>query len=261
MHNAAFRALGIRAFYVAVEIPPDYLPQMVDGVRRCARGFNVTIPFKVAIMNLLDRLDRTASLVEAVNTVVNRRGKLIGYNTDGAGAMMALEKELGSVRGMRVVVLGAGGAARAIAFALAQEGCQITIANRTLARAEALASILRRKLSVDVDVMGIEKSKLRRALGKADLLINATSVGMYPQHRRTLADASMLRRDLVVMDIVYKPLKTKLLREAEKAGCRTIDGLQMLVYQAALSFQLWTKRKPPIEVMKRAAEKAMGAET
>lgn len=256
IHNAAFRALRMRALYVAVETPRGYLSQVVSASRFWTKGFNVTIPYKVDVMSLLDRLDRSASLVEAVNTVVNRKGVLVGYNTDGEGAMRALEKNLGPISGMRVVVLGAGGAARAIVFSLVQKGCQVVVANRTVSRAEALAAILRKKLGAEIRIIGLRKRELKKALSGSDLLINATSVGMLPHPEDTLVTADMLSPEVSVMDIVYKPLRTRLLREAEKAGCRTVDGLQMLVYQAALSFKLWTRRDPPLHTMMRAAKRA-----
>lgn len=258
IHNSAFKALRIPAVYVAMKIPPHRLASALKHIRSLGvRGFNVTIPHKVAIIDLLDKLDRSASLVEAVNTVVNRRGVLTGYNTDGDGALLALQERIGSVKGMRALVLGAGGAARAIVSSLVGHGCDVTVANRTLSRAEALASIIRQKLNKEIGVISLQKGELARELKRSNLLINATSVGMHPNTGRTLVTAGLMHPELTVMDIVYKPRKTRLLKEAEKAGCTTIDGLGMLVHQAALSFKIWTRRTPPLRVMRRAAEKTM----
>lgn len=253
--NTAFRSLNINAVYVATRVPSGILPSFIAGIRQAGiRGFNVTIPHKVAVIDLLDSLDKSAQEVEAVNTVVNRRGKLVGYNTDGLGALMALEEEIGQIRGKKVVLLGAGGAARAIAFSLVKAGCELTIANRTLSKAEALAGIIERKLGKRVRVTPLGRRELRKEISEADILINTTSVGMLPNVEETLVSADLLHPDLVVNDIVYKPLKTKLLREAEKAGAKTISGLGMLINQAALAFKIWTGRPAPVEDMRRAAE-------
>jgi shikimate dehydrogenase len=258
MHNAAFRELGMAAVYVAVGVPKDFLEDMVNGIRSLGvRGFNVTIPHKIAVIDLLDELDDSAFSVEAVNTVVNSQGRLIGYNTDGVGALRALEERLGQVKGKRVLLLGAGGAARAIAYALAKEGCEVTVANRTLSKAEALASIVKRRLNRELPVIPLERSELEQALREAEVLVNATSVGMYPNMKETLVTADMLRPGVAVMDIVYKPPRTRLLQEAEKAGATVINGLGMLVHQAGLSFRIWTGREPPIGVMRIAAERSI----
>lgn len=259
MFNAAFRSLRMPAVYAAARVPSTVLSEFVSAARHSGiKGFNVTIPHKIAIMDLLDALDESAKEVEAVNTVVNRRGKLIGYNTDGAGALMALEQEVGPVGGRRAVVLGAGGAARAIAFSLAKAGCEVTIANRTVSKAEALAGIIERKLGRSVRVIPLSREELKRELAGADILINATSVGMMPEVNETLVTSDLMHENLIVNDIVYKPLKTRLLKEAEKAGARTVNGLGMLVYQAALAFKIWTGKEAPVEDMRRAAEEYLG---
>jgi len=258
IHNAAFRSLKMPAIYVAVRTLSDYLGDMVNGIRALGiKGFNVTIPHKVTVMDLLDELDNSASSVEAVNTVKNKRGKLVGFNTDGLGALQALTDELGSVKGKRVLLLGAGGAARAIAYALAGEGCEVKVANRTPSRAEALASIVRKNLGHEIQVLSLEKRELAKTIKDVEILINATSVGMRPHDDSALVTSDILHREVTVMDIVYKPLETKLLREAKKAGCRTINGLNMLVNQAAMSFKIWTGRKPPVKVMKEAAQRVL----
>jgi len=262
MHNAAFRALGLNCAYVALRVPERSLADAIGGVRALGiAGFNVTIPHKIDIVGLLDGLDESASLVGAVNTVKNDRGKLIGFNTDGEGALRALEGKIGSVNGKDAVLLGAGGAARAIAFSLARAGARLTIANRTVPKARALASTIEQKLGINVEVIPIDRAELTEALKNADALINATSIGMYPRGDQTLVSASMMHRGLIVNDIVYKPLRTRLLQEAKRVGGRTIDGLGMLVHQGALAFEIWTGKRAPIKVMETAARRQLRGES
>lgn len=261
MHNAAFRALGLNCAYITLHVPKPTLANAIAGVRALGiAGLNVTIPHKISIISLLDELDESANLVGAVNTVKNNRGKLIGFNTDGEGALRALEEKIDSVKGKEVVLLGAGGAARAIAFSLARVGARLTIANRTVPRAQALASAVEQKLSTNVKVASLNRAELTKALKNVDVLINATSVGMHPKIDKTLVRANMMRRGLVVYDIVYKPLRTKLLREARRAGGKTIDGLGMLVHQGALAFEIWTGERAPIKIMKAAAKRELRGE-
>jgi shikimate dehydrogenase len=258
MHNAAFRALGLKCAYIALRVPKPMLADAIAGVWTLGiAGLNVTIPHKIGIVGLLDELDESASLVGAVNTVKNDRGKLIGFNTDGEGALRALQGEIGSVKGKEVVLLGAGGAARAIAFSLAKARARLTIANRTVSRARALASTIEQKLGINVEVTSLSRAELTRALKNAGVLINATSVGMYPKTEKTLVRASMMHRGLVVFDIVYGSLRTKLLREARRAGGKTVEGLGMLVHQGALAFEIWTGKRAPIKIMKAAAKREL----
>ena len=258
IHNAAFRALGLNCAYIALRVPKPMLTDAIAGVRALGiAGLNVTIPHKIGIVGLLDELDESAALVGAVNTVKNDRGKLIGFNTDGEGALRALEEKIGYVKGKKVVLLGAGGAACAIAFSLARAGARLTIANRTVPRARALASTIEQKLRVNVEVASLGRAELTKALKNADVLINATSVGMHPKTNKTLVSASMMHRRLVVYDIVYEPLRTKLLREARRAGGEIIDGLGMLVHQGALAFEIWTDKRAPIKIMGAAAKREL----
>lgn len=262
MHNAAFRALGLNCAYVALRVPERFLPDAIGGIRALGMaGFNVTTPHKISIVGLLDELDESASLVGAVNTVKNDRGKLIGFNTDGEGALRALKGKIGLIKKKEVVLLGAGGAAHAIAFSLASAGARLTIANRTVPKARAFASTIEQKLGINVEVISLARAKLTEALKNADALINATSVGMYPRADQTLVSASMMHRGLIVNDIVYRPLLTRLLREARRAGGRTIDGLGMLVHQGALAFEIWTGKRAPIKVMDAAAKRQLRGES
>lgn len=245
MHNAAFRELGLNAVYVA--FPVTDLAQAVAGLRGLAiGGASVTIPFKEEIMPLLDDIDPQAARMGAVNTVVNREGHLGGYNTDWQGALLALEAET-AIAQKRFLIIGAGGAARALAFAILEKGGQAAVSD--LDRDKALA--LSRQLWVEV----VAPDSL--AEYPAEVLINATPVGMEPHTDNLPIDPEALSRYRLVMDIVYKPLETRLLREARLRGCRVIDGLQMLIHQGAAQFELWTGRPAPVEVMARAAYGAL----
>jgi shikimate dehydrogenase len=259
MHNAAFNALGLNSAYIAIRVPKPTLARVMAGVRALAiAGLNVTVPHKIEIVKMLDELEESAELVGAVNTIKNVRGKLVGFNTDGEGALRALEKKAGSLGGKRVVLLGAGGAARAIAFSLAKVGAELSIANRTVSRARALSSDVEKRFGIKVKSLGLARSELAKAVKEADVLINATTVGMHPNVEQTLVTADMMHQGLIVNDIVYKPLETRLLREAKRAGAETVDGLGMLVHQGALSFEIWTGRRAPIKVMEAAARRELG---
>jgi len=258
MHNAAFEALHLNYAYMALRVPQGAL----DGAIATARvlkiaGMNVTHPHKIKILSLLDGLDDSAELVGAVNTVKNDRGKLIGYNTDGAGAVRALESEAGELAGRRILLLGAGGAARAIAFSLVKEGAELNIANRTTSRAKELTAAIKRSLGTNVCIINLNRKELAETIKNTDIIINATTIGMHPNVNRTLLTAEMMHKGLIVNDIVYEPLQTRLLTEAKKAGARTVTGLGMLIHQAALSFEIWTGRRAPIKVMTAAAKREL----
>ncbi len=241
MHNAAFKELGINAVYVA--FPVADLASAVAGLRGLMiRGASVTIPFKEDIIPLLDEIDPQAVKIGAVNTVVNRNGLLTGYNTDWLGALRALEEKT-DIAGKRALILGAGGASRAIAFGILEKGGQAAVTDLEMDKALALA----RQLWVEV----IAPDHLGQY--PADILINATPVGMEPQSGDIPIDPNHLPRFQVVMDIVYKPLKTRLLQEAEARGCQVIDGLRMLIHQATEQFTLWTGRPAPLEIMASTA--------
>ena len=241
MHNAAFRELGLNAAYVAFEVAD--LAHAVAGLRGLQiRGVSVTIPFKEDIIPLLDEIDPQAARIGAVNTVVNREGRLMGTNTDWLGALLALEEKT-AIAPKRVLILGAGGASRAIAFAILEKGGQVAVSD--LDRDKALA--LSRQMWVEV----VAPDHLGQY--PAEILINATPVGMEPKSGDIPLDPALLARFQVVMDIVYKPLETRLLKEARSRDCQVIDGLQMLIQQGAAQFELWTGQSAPREVMARAA--------
>jgi shikimate dehydrogenase len=246
MHNAAFRELGLNAVYVA--FPVTDLAQAVAGLRGLAiAGVSVTIPFKEEIIPLLDELDPQAARMGAVNTVVNREARLTGSNTDWLGALAALRTKTG-IRGEHFLILGAGGAARAIAFGLLEQGGRVTVTDLDPERATALA----REFPLEALPLG--------ALGlcPATILINATPVGLAPDVEAIPIEPDLLGRFRLVMDIVYRPLQTRLLQEARIQGCQTIDGLQMLIYQGAAQFELWTGQPAPLATMSQAAYAALG---
>jgi shikimate dehydrogenase len=245
MHNAAFGHLGINAVYVA--FPVTDLPQAVAGLRGLAiGGVSVTIPFKEEIIPLIDALDPQAAQIGAVNTVVNRDGRLIGYNTDCLGAVTALQARI-NLTGQHALILGAGGASRAIAFGIIQAGGRVTLTDVDQPRATALVK--------DLGAKAIPLDAVDRC--PATILVNATPVGMTPDIDGIPMAPDLLDHFEVVMDIVYQPLQTRLLQEAQARSCATIDGLQMLIHQATAQFELWTGRQAPAEIMARAAYAAL----
>lgn len=246
MHNAAFAALGVDAVYVAFDVAPDALGDAVRGARALGvRQFAVSLPHKETIVSHLDDVDETARRIGAVNTVTRTDdGRLVGTNTDWIGAVRALEAEV-ALRDTRAVVLGAGGAARAAVYGLQARGARVRVLNRTPARARALA-----------DALGADGSGPLEALDRApwDVLVNTTSVGL-GEDASPVAAESLLPGTLV-MDTVYEPERTRLLRDAEARGARTVGGKWMLVHQAAEQVRIWTGEQPPLEVMAAAFDAA-----
>ena len=258
MHNAAFEALGLDYVYLPFHVQGEELKEAINGIRALnIVGLNVTIPHKMAVIPFLDKLDPLAERMGAVNTIANENGALAGYNTDASGFLQALRAQGIEPDGKSIVILGAGGAAKGISFILAGAGASLVILNRTLSRAEELASQIARYYHQKVEAMTLNEANLKRAFERVDVLVNTTSVGMVPDVDRTPVPGNLLNSHLAVSDIVYNPLETRLLREAKAAGARTIDGLDMLVWQGALAFEKWTGRKAPFEIMKQAALKAL----
>jgi shikimate dehydrogenase len=245
MHNAAFRHLDVNAVYVA--FPVTDLRKAVAGLRGLGiGGVSVTIPFKEEIIPRLDELDPRAAEIGAVNTVVNRDGRLTGYNTDWRGAVTALTAKI-SLKSRHVLILGAGGASRAIVYGIIQAGGRISLTDIDADRAAALVK--------DLGAEAIPQEALKTC--PATVLVNATPVGMTPDVDGIPINPDLLGRFEVVMDIVYQPLATRLLREAENRGAATIDGLQMLIHQGAAQFELFTGQPAPAEVMAKAAYVAL----
>lgn len=266
MHEAAFLAQGMNYRYQAFHVEPDALPFAVAGLKALGiAGVNVTIPHKESILPLLDEVTENARLVGAVNTIVHRNGRLIGYNTDGWGFLCALEEAGVRPKGARAVVLGAGGAARAIASHLILAGAaHVAVLNRTVDKAERLveeltASLREAKGAPDALPPFVAGSLEAEALIRsADLVVNCTSLGMGEQAGESpLADSAWLRPGAIVYDTVYTPAETRLLQEAKAAGCQAIGGLGMLVHQGACAWEYWFGRRGPTSIMWAAARAAL----
>jgi shikimate dehydrogenase len=262
MHNAAFDALGLNWRYVPLPVPTGQVAAALRGLVALGfRGANVTVPHKEAVMAALDQVADDAQALGAVNTVVadqedDSAATLSGYNTDAAGFVGALRDSHFDPTGASAVVVGAGGAARAVIFGLMRADAEeIVVLNRTLERAQALVSDLSRHSQAAVRNLQLTPETLTGSARAAHLLVNATPVGMWP-----LADESIWPEDtpipsrLTVLDLVYNPLETKLLQQARRSGARVVDGLGMLVRQGALSFQMWTGVEPPVQVMRATCE-------
>lgn len=256
IHNAAFEAEGLNFAYVAFRV--EDVRGAVTGMRALGlSGLSVTIPHKLAIIEHLDALDPVARRVGSVNTVVNRNGILVGYTTDGLGALAALREASADPLGRRVLVLGAGGSARAIAMTIAIEAPphELTIAARDARKAAALSEDVRLAApEVGVVAISLGDDELAPALDRATIVIHTTSVGMIPDSDGCLIQEHLIRRDHSVLDIVYTPRVTELGQRAMRAGARLILGSEMFVRQAAAQFELWTSRAAPVEVMRAIVE-------
>lgn len=256
IHNAAFRTLRLNFVYLAWQV--EAIGEAIKGLRALGnfRGASVTIPHKVAAIPFLDRVEQTAQRIGAINTIVAEKGELTGYNTDATGALRALKMGGVALTGKRIVVLGSGGAARAIAFALAAESGagKLTLLGIEDVERTRLAQDIRSTTVVTVEDSYLDESTLRRVLPAAHILIHCTPVGMSPKVEVTCVPASLLHPDLAVMDIVYNPRETRLLRDAGLAGCKTIPGLDMFLNQAIAQFELWTDQSAPVEVMRQVLE-------
>lgn len=245
MHNRALVHIQQNAVYLAFRT--ENVKGSVKGIRALGiKGASVTIPHKVSVIPFLDKLDPGAERIGAVNTIVNRDGCLVGYNSDATGAVKALLEKT-SLKGKVVGIIGAGGAARAIGYGIASEGAKIAFLNRTPEKGEKLAKEL------GADFFSLNE------IGKvaAEILVNTTPVGMFPETGATPVYKELLHDKMVVMDIVYNPLVTRLLREAAEKDCITINGVGMFVYQGAFQLELWTGKSAPIEIMKQAVVDAL----
>ncbi|MBN2809337.1 MAG: shikimate dehydrogenase [Deltaproteobacteria bacterium] len=245
MHNAAFKELDLEAYFTAFQVAD--LKAALTGVRALGiAGLSVTLPHKTEIIPYLDWVDASAQAIAAVNTVVNRQGQLCGYNTDATGALAALQAKV-TLAGRRVLVVGAGGAARALVYGLVKAGAQVAIVNRTPVRGLALAE------AFAVQYLNFSESKDF----EAEILVNTTSLGMTPASDQLAVPEALLVSPRVVMDIVYNPLHTRLLAAAQAKGAQIIDGLEMFIGQGALQFTLWTGQTAPLAVMRQAVLKQL----
>jgi len=252
IHNAAFQHLGLNFAYVAFKV--DDVDSALRGIRALTgiRGVSVTIPHKVTVLPYLDDIAPTARNIGAVNTIVSDGGRLTGYNTDATGALAALREGGAPVDNAHVLMLGSGGAARAIAFALCMDATisALTILAPLDQERDRLVQDLRDKTTATVSGYSLNPETLARHLSNTQTMIHCTPVGMSPKMDETCVPASLLSPHLTVMDIVYNPLETRLLKEARQAGCRTVYGLEMFLHQAVGQFELWTQQPAPVVVMR-----------
>jgi shikimate dehydrogenase len=256
IHNAAFQKLGLNFVYLAFRV--EAIGDAIKGLRSLGnfRGASVTIPHKVSAVPFLDSLEPTACHIGAINTIVAEGGILKGYNTDAIGALRALHEGGVALNGRQVVMLGSGGAARAIAFALAAETGidRLTILGIDDRERTALVRDLRSKTGMAVQESFLDEGTLRKVLPDTHVLIHCTPMGMSPKVHQTSVPAALLHAGLTVMDIVYNPRDTQLLKDAKAAGCRVIPGLEMFLHQAAAQFELWTDQAAPVDVMRAVLE-------
>ena len=248
MHNAALETRNINAVYLAFEVRDIH--RAVQGIRSMGiAGASVTIPHKISIMEYLDRVDPMAVDIGAVNTVKNENGKLIGFNTDAPAAVQALCRAM-NVVDKTVAVIGAGGAAKAVAYGLKAAGSRVVVVNRTREKGEALAR------GLNADFLPLEDSDRLNC----HALVNTTPVGMAGKPDRLVISPKCLNPDMVVMDIVYNPIHTPLLKQAKNMGCKTVDGVWMFVYQGAMQFELWTQTQAPVDVMTSTVRRILEAD-
>ena len=256
IHNAAFQKLGLNFVYLAFRV--EAIGEAIKGLRALGnfRGASVTIPHKVAAVPFLDSVEPTARHIGAINTIVAEGGTLTGHNTDAIGALRALREGGVELKGRQVVMLGSGGAARAIAFALGTvTGIErLTLLGIDSQERTALARDLQSKIGMTVQESLLDEGALRNILPDSHVLIHCTPMGMSPKVNETAVPAALLHTGLTVMDIVYNPRDTQLLKDAKARGCRTIPGLEMFLHQAAAQFELWTHHAAPADVMRAVLE-------
>jgi shikimate dehydrogenase len=277
MHNAGLKALDLNYIYLPFHVKEEKLRECIEGAKAIGiRGLNVTIPHKTNVIKHLDEVDQVASMIGAVNTIqfnynefnessskdndINVTTK--GFNTDGYGCVRAIEEKT-SIKDKKVTITGAGGAARAVAFQIANGGIsELSILNRNLSKAQSLADDLKTSLNgigIDIDINAYDLDSLKGELSKSDIFIDTTPIGMYPNvDDKPIASADMLHEDLLVNDIVYTPMETSLIREAKLANATVVPGYKMLLYQGIRSFEIWLGREAPVNVMEKALLDVLG---
>lgn len=260
MHNAAIRALNIDYIYVPFHVKAANLREAIEGVSAMGiAGVNLTIPHKESVIEYLDEISERSRRIRSINTIVNVDGHLRGDTTDGAGFVRSATAAWGKLDGCRTLLLGAGGSAKAVAFALAEIGCEIIVANRTRERAVEVVEGLREVFKAGkFRVADLNGQALGEEMPHIDLLVNTTSVGMHPDIDSIAAPAELLHPRLLVYDLVYNPARTQMIVEAESRGAKAMNGLKMLVYQGALSFEMWTGLEADVKVMEEAVIGALG---
>ena len=277
MHNAGLDALKLNYIYLPFHVKPDRLKECIEGAKAMGiQGLNVTIPHKTNVMKHLDEIDQVASMIGAVNTIQfnyvqdnessNQDNEINvttrGFNTDGYGCVRAIEEKT-SINDKKVTITGAGGAARAVAFQIANSGIdELSILNRNASKAESLAGDLRTNLEaigIDIGINAYGIDDLKRELSDSDIFIDTTPIGMYPNvDDKAIASADMLHEDLLVNDIVYTPMETSLIKEAKLANATVVPGYKMLLYQGIRSFEIWLGHEAPVDVMEKALLNVLG---
>lgn len=271
MQNAGLDALNLNYIYLPFHVKPDRLSYAIEGAKALGiQGLNVTIPHKTNVMKHLDEIDQVASMIGAVNTIQFNYGEdngssnqdneinvtTKGFNTDGYGCVRAIEEKT-SINDKKVTITGAGGAARAVAFQIANSGIsELSLLNRNVRKAESLANDLKtnlRAIGIDIKINAYEIDNLKKELSDSDIFIDTTPIGMYPNvNDKPIASADMIHEDLVVNDIVYTPMETSLIKEAKEANAEVVHGYKMLLYQGIRSFEIWLGREAPVDVMEKA---------
>ena len=258
MFNETFRKLNLDYFYFPIEIGNEELEAVVKGIR-CMNyaGFNVTKPNKIKILDYVDELDELAGIIGSVNVVTMRNGKLKGYNTDGIGFVQALLDETSmDLSKNTFIIFGAGGASRALSSTLAYQGAKkLFIIDKIDEASSSLVKSINQKIRECAEFVGFDKAPVRQLIQKSNVLVNATGVGMQPQIERTPVDRELLYEDLIVCDLIYNPLKSRLLRDAEEAGCKTMNGIDMAIIQGIKGFALMTGLPEPASIMREAMYK------
>jgi len=252
MWNPALHELGLDYVYLAFNVHPNDLEKAIRGIRILGiRGINVTLPHKETVIKYLDEIDPIALKIGAVNTIKNEEGYLKARNTDASGAKKALLDEGCNISGKNIVFLGAGGVARSLAYIMAEEANHIILTDLVEERAKTVANEIKENMKADVEGKISNIKNISEGLKKADILINATPIGMYPNIEGTPLTKDLLHGDLFVFDVVYNPLETRLMKEAAEIGCQTLGGLDMLVNQGILAFEWWTNQNPNRGLMKK----------
>jgi shikimate dehydrogenase len=257
IHNTAFEKLGLPFVYVAHDVAPADLAAAIAGTRAFGyRGLSITMPHKVAALDLVDEVDATARAIGCINTVVNDHGRLLGYNSDGQGALDALARAGIAISSRRVLVLGSGGAARAVAMTVALHGrpAELEILGVVEDELAHLGRDIGEKSAIQPRAQRLDDTTLAAAVERAEVLLHCTPVGMTPEKERTLVPRNLLRPELAVFDAVYNPRRTLLLKEAAALGCRVVEGMEMFLGQAMVQFELWTGQPAPAEAMRQVIE-------
>ena len=251
MHNPALQELGLDYVYVAFEVHPDNLKNAVDAIRALGiKGINVTIPHKETIMKFLDEIDPISEKMGAINTIKNDEGYLKATNTDAAGAKKSLIDAGFTIEGKNIVFVGSGGAARSIAYILSEDAKRVVLTDIVEERAVTVAKEISKNMGANVEGKLASDKVLADEIKNADLLINATPIGMYPKEGISPISKDLLHQELFVFDVIYNPMETQLMKEAAGIGCKTLSGLDMLVNQGVIAFEWWTGKTPNSKLMK-----------